>query len=78
MGKLPAYVAEEANKRGIPVIAFAGSVDDKAAKGCGITAAFPVVRGVTDLSAAMDKENAKNNLENTAEQVFRLIKSVGL
>lgn len=75
MGKLPAYVAEEANKRGIPVIAFAGSVDDNAAKDCGITAAFPIVRGITDLSSSMDNVNARNNLENTAEQVFRLIAS---
>ena len=59
-----------------PVIAFAGSVT-KEAKLCnqeGIDAYFPIIRNITTLQEAMAKENAKNNLMDTVEQVFRLWK----
>jgi glycerate kinase len=75
MGKAPVGVASLAKKHGKPVIAFAGCVSEEADK-CnevGIDAFFPILRGVLTLDEAMDKENAKRNLEKTAEQAFRLI-----
>ena len=75
MGKAPIGVAKLAKKHGIKVIAFAGSVT-KDARICnekGIDAYFPIVRGVTTLEEATKKENAKENLKATAEQVFRLL-----
>lgn len=37
-----------------------------------IDAFFPIIRSVTSLEEAMKCENAERNMENTAEQVFRL------
>ena len=57
------------------MIAFAGSVT-KDARICnekGIDAYFPIIRGITTLEEATKKENAKENLKATAEQVFRLL-----
>lgn len=76
MGKAPVGVAELAKQYGIPVIAFSGCVTEEAVK-CnekGIDAFFPILRSVVSLDEAMDPENAKNNLADTAEQVFRLWK----
>ena len=75
MGKAPMGVAHLGKKYGKKVIAFAGSVSDDAAK-CndkGIDAFFPILREVTTLDEAMDKETAKKNLALAAEQVFRLL-----
>lgn len=38
----------------------------------GINAFFPIVRGVTTLEQAMEKERAKKNMTLAVEQVFRL------
>lgn len=75
MGKAPVGVAGLAKKYGIPVIAFAGSVTKDASE-CnknGIDAFFPILRSITTLAEAMEPEHAKNNLTDTAEQVFRLL-----
>lgn len=75
MGKAPVGVARLAKKYHAKVIAFAGSVT-KEARACnkvGIDAFFPIVRGITTLEDAMQKENAQENLRNTVEQVFRLL-----
>ena len=75
MGKAPVGVAKLAKKYGKTVIAFAGGVTKEATE-CnknGIDAFFPIVRGVTSLEEAMDNQNAKNNLADTAEQVMRLM-----
>ena len=75
MGKVPVGVARLAKKYDKKVIAFAGGVTDDAIK-CneeGIDAFFPIVRGVTTLDEAMDKENAKKNMTLAVEQVFRLL-----
>lgn len=75
MGKAPIGVAHLAKKYGKKVIAFAGSVSNDAAK-CnekGIDAFFPILRGVTTLEGAMDKETAKKNIALAVEQVFRLL-----
>lgn len=75
MGKVPVGVARLAKKYGCKVVAFAGGVTEDAG-GCnaqGIDAFFPIVRGVTTLEAAMEKETAKRNMALCAEQVFRLL-----
>lgn len=75
MGKAPVGVAKLAKKYSKTVIAFAGGVTKDATE-CnknGIDAFFPIVRGVTTLEEAMDTQNAKNNLSDTAEQVMRLM-----
>ncbi len=73
MGKAPLGVARLADRYGKPVLAFAGSVtrDARACNACGIHAFFPILRGVTTLGEAMEKENARMNLADTAEQAFR-------
>ena len=40
----------------------------------GIDAYFPIVRSAVSLEDAMKKKNAQENLIDTVEQVFRLIK----
>lgn len=74
-GKAPIGVARIAKRYGKTVIAFSGSVT-KDAKTCneyGIDAYFPVLRKIQTLQEAMDSSNARENLKDTAEQVFRLI-----
>lgn len=76
MGKAPAGVARLAAKYGKPVVALAGGVtkDASACNEAGITAYFPIVRGPVSLEEAMDREHARENLADTAEQVYRLWK----
>ena len=79
MGKAPAGVAKIAKQYGKPVIAFSGCVTDQASacNNAGIDAFFPVLRSVCTLDEAMEKERAQRNIEDTVEQVFRLIKIMG-
>ena len=74
MGKAPIGVAKLAKSQDIPVIAFAGAVTvgAKACNQAGIDAYFPILREITTLEDAMNKENARRNLEDTVEQVIRL------
>ena len=74
MGKAPIGVAKLAKTQGIPVIAFAGTVTEgaKACNQAGIDAYFPILREITTLEDAMEKETAKKNLADTVEQVMRL------
>ena len=74
MGKAPIGVAKLAKTQGIPVIAFAGTVTEgaKACNQAGIDAYFPILREITTLEDAMNKENARRNLEDTVEQVITL------
>ena len=65
-----------AKQHGKTVIAFSGCVTDDA-KICnqhGIDAFFPIVRGVCNLSDAMNNKNARENMADTVEQVFRVLK----
>ena len=74
-GKAPVGVAALAKKSKVPVIALAGSVTKDAVE-CnshGIDAFFPVLRQITSLEEAMKPENAKSNMADTAEQLYRLI-----
>lgn len=79
MGKAPIGVARLAKKYGKPVIAFSGSVtpDAKACNEHGIDAYFPILRSVVTLPEAMDARNAKQNMADTAQQVFRLYRVAG-
>lgn len=80
MGKAPIGVARLAKKYHKPVIAFCGCVSD-GAEVCneyGIDAFFPILRTPCSLQQAMDADNAYENLRDTAEQVFRLIKATPL
>ncbi|WP_313345471.1 glycerate kinase family protein [Lacrimispora sp.] len=74
MGKAPIGVAKLAKQYGKTVIAFAGSVtrDARECNQYGIDAYFPILRTITTLEEAMKTENAKRNLSDTAEQVYRL------
>lgn len=76
MGKAPIGVAKLAKKYGKLVLGFSGVVT-KGAAACneaGIDAYFPIVRSAVSLEDAMKKKNAKENLMDTVEQVFRLVK----
>lgn len=78
MGKAPVGVARLAAEYGCQVIAFAGAVTPEA-RLCleqGIDAYFPIVRGPISREEAMEKERARRNMKETAEQVFRLISSI--
>lgn len=78
MGKAPVGVARLAKKYGKTVVAFAGSVTDRAAL-CnehGIDAFFSILKSPVSLDMAMNVENAFKNLKNTAEQTFRLVKAL--
>ena len=77
MGKAPAGIAAIAKKHGKRVVAFSGCADRDASicNSAGIDAFFPIVRSACTLSEAMDEENAAQNLADTAEQVFALIRS---
>lgn len=77
MGKVPVGVARLAKKYGAAVLAFAGSVTKDAGEcnEAGIDAFFPIVRGVTTLTEAMDKETAEENMALSVEQAFRLLKA---
>ncbi len=74
MGKTPIGVARLAKKYDKPVLAFSGGVT-KDAKNCnryGIDAFFPILKAPCSLQEAM--ENARENLADTVEQAFRLVK----
>ncbi|WP_026508242.1 glycerate kinase family protein [Butyrivibrio sp. MC2013] len=78
MGKAPVGVAALAQRFQRPVIALAGAIGPGAAAvhDQGISAVFPIVRGVCDLWSAMDHDNACRNMTETAEEVVRLIKTL--
>lgn len=80
MGKAPIGVADIAKKYQKPVIAFSGCVaeDATACNQHGIDAFFPILRTVTTLDDAMYPETARKNMVAAVEQVFRLIKTLGL
>ena len=75
MGKAPVGVARLAKLHGKTVVAFSGCVtrDAGVCNAAGIDAFFPILRAPSTLAEAMDKANARENLADTAEQVFRLL-----
>lgn len=74
MGKAISGIGKRAKAKGVPVIAISGALQ----KGCenlyqdGISALFSTCREVQTLDMAL--ENAGENLEKTAGDIFRLIK----
>ena len=77
MGKAPVGIACAAKKYGKPVLAFSGCVtpDARQCNEHGIDAFFPILKAPCSLEDAMDIENASENLADTAEQAFRIIKA---
>ena len=77
MGKAPIGVAQLAKRHAKPVIAFSGCVtpDARLCNEHGIDAFFPILRQVTTMSQAMEPANARQNMIDTVEQVFRLLKT---
>ncbi|MFI3169559.1 MAG: glycerate kinase [Faecalibacterium sp.] len=78
MGKAPVGVAQLAKKHGATVVAIAGCVTDDAG-GCndaGIDAFFPILRRPCTLEEAVAISQATQNVTDTVEQIFRLIKSL--
>lgn len=73
MGKAPVGVARLAKQYAAKVVAFAGAVTEGAVacNDAGIDAFFPIIRGITTLEEAMNKENAHKNMAAATEQVFR-------
>ena len=76
-GKAPIGVAKTAKQYGKPVLAFSGCVtsDASACNAAGIDAFFPILRTVTSLEEAMAPHQAIKNMEDTVEQVFRVIQT---
>lgn len=79
MGKAPIEIARVAKKYKKNVVFLAGTIVDKEigtldtnTKGI-IDASFSILRGVSTLDEAMNKEIAISNLENTVSQVFNLL-----
>ncbi len=79
MGKAPIGVAAIAKEYQKPVLAFSGCVtkDAAACNAHGIDAFFPVLRSVVSLEEAMDRDHAMQNMQDTVEQVFRVIECFG-
>ena len=79
MGKAPIGVAKLAKQFGKPVLAFSGSAtrDASLCNENGIDAFFPILCSVVSLEEAMNPETAAQNMSDTAEQVFRLIRLKG-
>ena len=78
MGKAPAGAARLAAKHNVSCIALTGSVGDgaSACHNVGIDAYFPILRRICTLDEAMNPEIAAENLADTVEEIFRLIRAV--
>lgn len=75
-GKAPIGVAKIAKSLGKKVILLAGGIDDEldSYNSYGIDAYFSIIRNITTLENALNKDNAFNNISKTSEQIFNLIK----
>ena len=74
-GKVVIGVAKRAKTKNIPVTAIVGGADDGIDKAyeMGVTSIFTINRLPQDLS--ISKHKSKENLEATADNILRLIKS---
>lgn len=77
MGKAPIRTAQLAKRFGIPVAAVAGAAGPDAGRcnEAGIDAFFPIPASPLSLEEAMKKETAARNMEQTAEQMMRLLRA---
>ena len=75
MGKAPIGVARIAKKYGVPVLAVAGSIlpESRVCNEKGIDAYFSILPRTMTPKEAMDKKRAEEHVQNTAEQLFRLL-----
>ncbi len=76
LGKVPYGIAHRAAAQGIPVIAVSGSLRPgyQALYAEGMSALFSACRSVSTLDEAMT--HARENLEQSAEDIFRLLRAV--
>ena len=75
MGKAAGGILDAANKKNIPVIAIGGSVEDKEALlKRGFASLFSTTPNGMSIEEAMQKETAKENIAQTAEQLIRTMK----
>ena len=80
MGKAPVGIARRAKACGCKVIVLAGSVEHSGVRATQqnpplIDAVFPILPGAMILEEAMHEDVAYENMEYTAEQVFRVVGS---
>lgn len=77
-GKAPIQIAEIAKKYNKIVIDFSGRIGKGANKNneAGIDAYFSIIQNILEKDEVKNKENAKENMTNMAEQIFRLIREV--
>lgn len=77
-GKAPIGVAKIAKSLAKKVILLAGGIDDEldSYNSYGIDAYFSIIRNITTLENALNKDNAFNNISKTSEQIFNLIKTM--
>lgn len=78
MGKAPVGIARRAKACGCKVIVLAGSIEHSGARATQqnppfIDAVFPILPGAMTLEEAMREDAAYENMEYTAEQVFRVV-----
>lgn len=76
-GKVPCGVLQAGQRLQIPVIALGGAVENpRELTDSGFAALFPIVAGPMTLEEAMCPDRAARNLENTVEQLMRILKYV--
>ena len=80
MGKAPVGIARRAKACGCKVIVLAGSIEHSGVRATQqnpplIDAVFPILPGAMTLEEAMHEDVAYENMEYTAEQVFRVVGS---
>lgn len=78
MGKAPVGIARRAKACGCKVIVLAGSIEHSGVRATQqnpplIDAVFPILPGAMTLEEAMHEDVAYENMEYTAEQVFRVM-----
>ena len=74
MGKVPSGLLREAQALHIPIVLTAGAVEDQAQLNqAGFKAALSIQPGPTTLEEAMRPEVAKARIQNTVEQICRLL-----
>jgi len=77
MGKAPKGIAEAANRKGIPVIALTGNIEDAAAiNSIGICGVFSIIPYPMSLPDAMNPETAYRNIRQTVEQLFNWLNTM--
>lgn len=75
LNKVPFAISQLAKKYHCRTIALAGQIEKEAYElnELGIDALFSVIQGVVTLDEAMESENTKRNLENTAYQIMSIL-----